>query len=118
MDEKERDLLLDRLRVRGGREMTNCEIAERVTSLMNELLELDPSAVRELIDSRVGCDDRIANHPHVQVMSDEGGCRLGVMGILNGLIGSDGKRFVSANFDNDGNLIGFSHTVMDHENER
>lgn len=99
--------------------MVNCEIADRVTSLMNELLALDPDAVCRIVETRVQCGDRVAGHPHVQVSSDNGNppYMLGIMGILNGIIGADGKRFVIANLDENGRVVGFSHTVKDHDDE-
>ena len=62
-----------------------------VINLLNELLEIDQRAVEGLFNFRIGCNKKMAEHKTVQV-----GCLLGgdyhvfgIIGILNGLFGTD-----------------------------
>lgn len=78
-------------------------ISKEITNLLNELLDLDSTAISSLIDSRVNCNDRIVDHPTVTVANDG----LGVLGILNGILGKHGMVLV-ANYDENNNLTSFS----------
>jgi hypothetical protein len=64
-----------------------------VVELLNELNELDASAMRRLIEARHSCNRGVADHPTVQVMSvnKEGPYKVGMLGFLNGLFGVDGS---------------------------
>lgn len=79
--------------------MVDRELASRIVSLLNELLELDRRAVEALILHRVTCNSALAEHSTVQV-SDTGERRssllamgspryqVGILGVLNGLCGT------------------------------
>ena len=67
-----------------------------VVALLNELVKLDPAAMNALVESRVHCNDAFADHPTVQVSSRKGGngedgFEVGLLGILNGIFGTDPK---------------------------
>ena len=77
--------------------MADLEAAERTIRLLNELLEVDPDAVNALIESRVPCNETLANHPTVQVSGyqyDDNpkphAYKVGMLGILNGICGAYG----------------------------
>lgn len=74
-----------------GQEMHSGEatrLALRLRDYLNELNEIDPDAVRRLCFQRVPCNDRLRDHPTVQVRSDKDGSNaaVGLLGILNGLL--------------------------------
>jgi hypothetical protein len=81
--------------------MADMETAGHVIRLLNDLLKLDPDAIKELIESRVQCNEALANHDTVQVSGYAdppdglGGSdtiyRVGLLGILNGLCGAYGE---------------------------
>jgi len=82
---------------------------EEVVEFLNSLIELDPDAVKALFAVRVNCNEKIADHPSVQVaVFNEGFFSMGVTGILNGLFGVDkhGWGHITAVYD-DGKLINF-----------
>src|SRR4051812_38310917 len=90
-----------------------------VIKFMNELLVIDPKAITALIETRVPCNEDLATHPTVQVASIsklmEGSTpeySVGLLGILNGLCGArkDGYGFITCEFDDNGNVTGFSVT--------
>lgn len=69
----------------------DCDLAERITQFLNELVKLDHRAVAALIAQRVPCNAALAEHPSVQI-----GKRrrtrvhydVGMLGIVNGLCGT------------------------------
>ncbi|MFA5572280.1 MAG: hypothetical protein WDA42_04170 [Candidatus Bathyarchaeia archaeon] len=67
----------------------NTKLATKITKLLNTLLTLDPTATRNLVEQRIPCNDALANHPTVQVMVEDGKTSVGLLGVLNGLCGSD-----------------------------
>ena len=88
-------------------------------AFLNELLALDAQAVTDLINSRVQCNEAMANHPTVQVGGETGKpetFRVGLLGLLNGYCGAydDGEKKgygpITADFD-DGIVTGFRRTA-------
>jgi len=77
---------------------------------LNELLKIDPEAIQGVFDSRVPCNDKIAHHPSVQVMTKNGRTVVGMLGILNGLFGKDkdgGAQIIAEYGSADGKLKAF-----------
>jgi hypothetical protein len=78
---------------------------EQVSAFLNTLVALDPDAMMALVESRVPCNEVLADHPTVQVHVGEGGQPMvGLLGILNGLVG-DGR--LCAVYDDNGRLLRF-----------
>ncbi len=87
--------------------------ADRTVEFLNELVAVDRDAMAALIEARVPCNSGLADHPHVQVQADDGnGCVVGLMGILNGLLGAeeDGFGRICAVYGDTGRLERFAHT--------
>jgi len=82
-----------------------------VCDLLNELFELDPDMVNELIKARVPCNEKISSHPTVQVRAYKGEPNtVNIIGILNGIFGADdetGFGCICYEVDDDGILTGF-----------
>lgn len=57
--------------------------------MLNDALQLDPEAITYLMDARVPCNDAMGQHPTIQVGCQGGECRVGLLGVLNGLFGLD-----------------------------
>ena len=55
--------------------------------LLNDVLERDPKAITKLINMRIDCNERLANHPTVQVHKFDNVYRIGALGLLNGVLG-------------------------------
>jgi len=75
---------------------------DETIAYLNRLLMLDREAIRALIETRVVCNESLADHPSVQVMlAEDGGYLVGLLGILNGLFGTfpDGWGSIVAIFD-------------------
>lgn len=85
-------------------------LAKVTIQYLNELVALDREVMHELVEGRVPCNEAIARHPTVQVSRNEEDERvLGLLGVINGLIGVDKESwgYVARIFDEDGNLTGF-----------
>lgn len=65
---------------------------EDVVKFLNEVLDLSPRAIAEIFSNRVPCSQELADHPSVQVEKfGDGPFRVGPLGILNGLFGTDSR---------------------------
>lgn len=83
-------------------------VKEEIVELLNELLETDRAAIAALTANRVPCNQKIADHPTVQVASQNDGYTLGMIGLLNGIC--DGR--LMAEFEEDPNQpLGFKKLV-------
>ena len=82
-----------------------------VITLLNEAVALDRPAMAALLANRVPCNVALADHPAIQVQAQHGGYHVGLLGIINGLFGTDddGKGPICSIFA-DGHLQGFKRT--------
>ena len=62
---------------------------EDCVAYLNDFYKHDKDALRNLIENRVVCNKKLADHPSVQVVLNEGRFRVGLLGVLNGLFGFD-----------------------------
>jgi len=88
-------------------------LADYIITFLNELVDADPVAMTQLIETRVPCDETLVEHPTVQVLVEGDKHSVGMLGILNGIIGArpeDGWGYVAAEFDDDGRLVKFLRT--------
>jgi len=97
--------------------MNNKELAELIIGRLNKILKSDPEAIDELINTRVLCNNNLADHPMVQVREYPGdiGPTIGFLGLLNGLIGTtdDGRGIICAVYENGNDLVRFELTDDD-----
>jgi hypothetical protein len=65
-------------------------------------LGYDKEAVNDLINGRVSCNEKLADHPSVQCRTEGNNYSVGILGILNGLFGANEKGIggIVAMFDN------------------
>jgi hypothetical protein len=61
---------------------------DEAVEFLNGLLALDRPAMAALLLNRVPCGEGLARHPTVQVMR-RNGFQVGLLGVLNGLFGTD-----------------------------
>lgn len=96
-------------------------LANEFVLLLNSAVELDKDAIHKLAEFRVRCNAALAQHPTVQVRtskeSNSTGAaalvdvhRVGLLGILNGLLGVDefGQAYLAGSYDDAGKLTHFS----------
>jgi len=82
-----------------------------VIEFLNELLEIDAEAVKQLVESRVPCKMLLAEHPTVQVRAQDDEHWVGLLGILNGLFGTyrDGCGPIAVCYE-EFEVVGFTRT--------
>jgi len=84
--------------------MDNKDLADLLVNLLNGLIK-ESDAVRKdvgkLIDARVVASQETINHSTIVVGDNNG---LGVLGLLNGLVGGG---YIAAVYDDDGSLLHF-----------
>lgn len=74
--------------------------ANKIVDLLNELVRLDKTAMGALLSNRVPCNQDVSEHPTVQVVAQNNGYYLGLLGILNGLCGEhNGYGCITAVFE-------------------
>ncbi len=56
--------------------------------LLNSALAADPDAMRTLINTRIPCNQVLAEHPTIQAGKTETGYDVGMLGVINGLFGA------------------------------
>jgi len=86
---------------------------DEVVGFLNSLIRLDAKAMKGLVESRVPCNEHLSAHETVQVLRTENGTlEVGVLGLLNGLIGihDSGWGYLSVELDEYGNLLRFLQT--------
>ena len=71
---------------------TQISIAEALR-VLNELVKIDPEAMKELVELRVECNETMANFYGVQVLADGEKYKVGLLGVLNALFGESETGF-------------------------
>ena len=91
--------------------MTKREFAQLLVDRLNDMMLYDPVALHKLCETRVPCNKALIDHPTVQVLDGEDGLplRVGMLGVLNGLVGtrSTGGGFIAGIYDDGGQLQEF-----------
>ena len=92
------------------------DLADLLIERLNEITKHDAVALGKLIGARVECNKHLLEHPTVQVATHDGPTKVGLLGILNGLVGTidDGPRtgsgLITAVCEDDGSLVRFRRT--------
>ena len=84
---------------------------------LNQILLKDSIAISALIEHRIPCSDLLGKDETVQCNFDKdiNGFTVGMLGIINGLVGvkDDGWGFIQAEYDDNDKLIKFSLNEKD-----
>lgn len=64
---------------------------DEVIEFLNELIKTDPDTMYKLVENRISCNNDMLNHPTVQVQDYDSNPKVGFLGIINGLFGTDEK---------------------------
>lgn len=82
---------------------------------LNDLLQIAPAEIQTLVALRIPAPQSLVEHETVQVQSPtvalDGPPVVGLLGILNGLFGTDldGAGPIAAVYDEDWNIVKFQH---------
>jgi hypothetical protein len=86
---------------------------KNVCNLLNEMLELDYKSTKKLVEYRVPCNEKIADHPTIQVQKfkTDKFPKVGLIGVINGMFGTrkDGMGAICYEIDL-GKIIRFKPT--------
>lgn len=88
-------------------------LADYIITFLNELVEADQPSIEALVEFRAICNEVIGEHPTVQTVRNGDIYQVGLLGILNGIVGArpeDGWGYIAAEFDDDGRLTKFVRT--------
>ena len=81
---------------------------EFICELLNSLLKIDHDAIEQLVETRVPCNEALANHPNVPVLLlDDGQTKVGLLGILNGIIAGAGDDRILVGIYDENKLMKF-----------
>jgi hypothetical protein len=76
-----------------------CKVPDPVAKalqVLNEALDLDPEAVTRLVNLRVECNAGLAGHPTIQVGAYHGVVKIGILGLINGVVGDSPTGVIGA----------------------
>ena len=74
-------------------------MADTVTKalqVLNEALALDAEAITRLVNLRVECNPGLATHQTIQVGAYDGIAKVGVLGLINGIVGDSPTGVIGA----------------------
>jgi hypothetical protein len=80
---------------------------EQAIKVLEEFLKLDAAACNELLGYRVKCNAALADHPTIQVAINGAQTKVGLIGVLNGILEAAGEPRVAICLDNE-KLVGFT----------
>ena len=67
--------------------MSGDPFVERSLLVLNEALKRDPDAMTKLVNARIDCSKDLAGHPSLQVGVYNDSFKVGMLGVLNGILG-------------------------------
>lgn len=72
------------------------DVIARAVAVLNEALSRDPEAVTRLVNMRAECNAALAAHPLIQTGVYDGVHRVGVLGLLNAILGDSPSGVIGA----------------------
>jgi phenylpyruvate tautomerase PptA (4-oxalocrotonate tautomerase family) len=87
-------------------------LAKDVVDYLNELMGIDPALLHALIETRLPCSQALSDHPTAQAGGTVGAPTMGLLGILNGLVGvrEDHYGYITAVYEEADKLASFTVT--------
>ena len=64
--------------------------------VLNDALTRDARAITELVNQRVECTSKLVSHPLIQSGVYEGVAKVGILGLINGIIGDSPTGVIGA----------------------
>ena len=65
--------------------ITRKEVVNTFLRVLNEANLLDPNAIKALVNNRVPCNEKLAEHKTIQVNGEIGMAQVGLLGVINGI---------------------------------
>jgi hypothetical protein len=99
-----------------GKVPMNEHLRTAAIEVLNELLKANPRAVNDLLAHRVEVGKSVIDHPDVVVAVADSGKytgRLGLLGVINGILSRTGALRVAMQIDEAGCVVGFCRYGID-----
>ena len=74
----------------------------KALQVLNDALHEDPRAITDLVNLRVDCNAALTRHPTIQVGLYDGVAKVGVLGLINGVLGDSPSGVIGAKGSIDG----------------
>jgi hypothetical protein len=90
-------------------------MADHAILILNKLLAVDPTVIRQMMDFRLPCSQALADDPTIQVaLREDGAYAVGLVGIINGLLGIDDRGYgpITGFVEDDGVISRFERTAL------
>ena len=68
----------------------------KAIEVLNDALERDPIAITQLVNLRVNCNPQLVNHLTIQSSDYHGTSKVGVLGLINGIVGNSPSGVIGA----------------------
>lgn len=82
------------------------ELAELLAERLTALARQDRRAITRLVGRRVACRDKLADQPNVRTVDVGYGPQIGLLGVLNGILGV-GEYVITAKFNRCDEVVSF-----------
>lgn len=79
---------------------------QKVIDSLNNAFQRDPIAMRLLLINLVQCNEKLADHPTIQVANLEGGYTLSVIGFVNGIMAELGLPLIASKWESEADKDG------------
>jgi len=68
----------------------------KALDVLNDALARDPKAITQLVNLRVDCNGELVRHSTIQSADYNGIAKVGVLGLLNGIVGNSPSGVIGA----------------------
>ena len=68
----------------------------KAIEVLNDALKRDPIAITQLVNLRIDCNAQLVNHPTIQSSVYHGVSKVGVLGLVNGIVGNSPSGVIGA----------------------
>ena len=69
---------------------------QKAIQVLNDALERDPIALTQLVNLRVDCNAQLVSHPTIQSSVYHGVSKVGILGLVNGIVGNSPSGVIGA----------------------
>ncbi|MBT3990428.1 MAG: hypothetical protein HON14_04925 [Rhodospirillaceae bacterium] len=92
----------------------------KAIDVLNDALKRDPVALTQLVNLRVDCNAELVRHPTIQSADYHGVAKVGVLGLINGIIGNSPSGVIGAegSIDRDTGQFTVIRKFVDLRNEK
>jgi hypothetical protein len=68
----------------------------KAIEVLNDALKRDPIAITQLVNLRIDCNAQLVNHPTIQSSVYHGVSKVGLLGLVNGIVGNSPSGVIGA----------------------